>query len=841
VTELKKYRHVGILLLIWLAGAACDFLWLAVDNSVPDWDRADYLTGTLNYWHALQQPRWLDGEWWRSFWLLSTKIPPFTYIAAAIVQSLFGTGVDQAMLVNLLFSGVLLVAVYGLGVELFGAEVGLWAALLCQVLPGLYRFRLDFLLDYPLTAVVCLSFWCLTVWWGKGRGARTRREQRLWAIAFGVSLGLALLVKQTALFFLLIPTIWVVVESVVRRKWERVLQLVGAMVVALAICGPWYRVNWLFVLTAGKRATIDSAIAENDPALNTFAAWTYYWQVLPYQVSWLLLIVPIVGLLLYGWRRSHKGQINPGFGWLIVFWLGSYLLCSLNVNKDSRYVLPYLPVVALFLAYGLTSWAGRWRRSIRWGTLGLAVLLMLLNLYPVGRGNALTDIFSPHAQHYAYLQPELPHRQVIDEIVRQQPYLRSTLGVLPSTAQINQHNFNYYGALQNFQVYGRQVGTKKKQIRQDARALDWFLTKSGDQGSISDTQALMVAAVERSPDFQLQKSWQLPDASVLKLYHRRVIPIEVQPLLEGAGEMGGAGGAGGAGGERNGIKLSRVTVPANSPPGVPVPVTYEWVGSWDELRSGLVLLNWENQEVTTSSQSGWLHDRALGMGTLYSSATPQANKKFQLVERLAMLPPKATLAGTYTLKSATYLNRYTGESYAISVPPVTLEIDANSKPVPAPELDLATQLRTLAASLPQGIKAIDPIFAEVARINQYDPIQDYLKQIELTTNYRLRVQPQNPNLAYALALSNVLQRDVAGAIAALEQVTKLDSQNPYAHAYLAFVRLYNFQPQSAQLSINKALTLNPNSKELQILDGIAALMQGNLIKAWNYLHLIQSL
>ena len=53
MTELKKYRHVGILLLIWLAGAACDFLWLAVDNSVPDWDRADYLTGTLNYWHAL--------------------------------------------------------------------------------------------------------------------------------------------------------------------------------------------------------------------------------------------------------------------------------------------------------------------------------------------------------------------------------------------------------------------------------------------------------------------------------------------------------------------------------------------------------------------------------------------------------------------------------------------------------------------------------------------------------------------------------------------------------------------------------------------------------------------
>ncbi|KJH72291.1 phospholipid carrier-dependent glycosyltransferase [Aliterella atlantica] len=821
MTELIKYRQLGILLLIWLVGAAGDLLWLALDNAVPDWDRADYLTGSLNYWHALQQVRWLDGDWWRSFWLLSSKIPPFTYTAAGAIQSWVGTGVDRAMLVNLLFSGVLLSAVYGLGVELFDAEVGLWAAGLCQLMPGLYRLRLDFLLDYPLAAVVCLCFWCLTVW--RERTAKTRREEGTWwwAIAFGASFGVALLVKQTALLFLLIPIVWVGVEAVVGKRWKLLLQLAVALVVALAICGFWYRVNWLFVLTSGKRATIDSAIAENDPALDSLAAWSYYWQVLPYQVSWLLLVVPIGGWLLFGWwrsRRREKKFFDARFGWLMVFWLGAYLLCSLNVNKDSRYVLPYLPVVALFLAYGLRFWAGR-LAAVRWVTLGFAGLLMLLNLYPVGGlGNALTAVFSPYAQHYAYLKPELPHRQVIGEIVRQQPYLRSTLGVLPSTAEFNQHNFNYFGALQNFQVYGRQVGTREKQIDRDARSINWFLTKSGDQGSVSDVQAKMVAAVERSPDFQLDRSWQLPD-STLNLYRRRVIPVEVQE-----------------GGHR-GIALSQVTVPASSPPGVAVPVTYEWSGSWDNLRSGLVLLSWENQQNAT----GWLHDRALGMGNLYSGTALQGDRQFHVTERLAMLPPQDTPPGIYTLKSATYLNRFTGESYAISVPPVKLEINSASKAVSAPELDLATQLRTLAASLPQGTKVIESIFAEVARINQYDPIQDYLKQVELTMKYRLKSEPANPAWAYALALSEVLQRDVDGAIAALEQVTKLDEQNPYAHAYLAFVRLYNFQPRFAQISIDRALTLNPNIKELQLLDAIAALMQGNLIKVWHYLPLIKSL
>lgn len=167
----NRNRCLLTLGLIWLVGAVGDRVWFALDRSIPAWDQADYLTGSLNYTHALQQPQWFNSEWWTSFWLLSSKIPPLTYIVTAIVQNLVGTGPDQATLVNLLFSAILLGSVYGLGVQLFSVNVGLWAAGLCQVLPGLYRFRLDFLLDYPLTAVVTLSFWCLTVWKERGRKA----------------------------------------------------------------------------------------------------------------------------------------------------------------------------------------------------------------------------------------------------------------------------------------------------------------------------------------------------------------------------------------------------------------------------------------------------------------------------------------------------------------------------------------------------------------------------------------------------------------------------------------------------------------------------------------------
>lgn len=845
----KRNQFQGLLIvgIIWLLGLLSDRIWFAVDHLIPAWDQADYLTGTLNYWQALQHPQWFSSEWWTSFWLISSKIPPLTYIAAAIIQNIFGTGADQATIVNLVFSGILLGSVYGLGVQLFSVEVGVWAAGLCQILPSLYQSRLDFLLDYPLTAAVTLSFFCLTVWKvgdrrqeiAEKKGVNkylTRHssiDQWLWAAAFGVSFGLALLVKQTALFFLLTPLVWVAVAAIRKRKWQSIFQLIGGLLLSVAVFGPWYRTNWLLVLTSGKRATIDSAIAEGDPALNTLAAWTYYWKNLPAQVSWLLLLVPIVGLILY-WKQANKRvstfYLSPlasrpsPFIWLTVFWIGAYLLNSLNINKDARYVLPYLPVVALFLAYGLTSWGGRWRHYIRWVTVGLAVMLMFLNIYPVGGVvEPITQILSPNAQHYAYLGTPLPHQQVIEEIIQTEPYLRSTLGVLPSTAEINQHNFNYYGALKDFQVYGRQVGTKTNQIDQDARSLDWFVTKTGNQGSVPEAQAAIVQNIEKSPNFQLSKTWALPDSSNLKLYHRRIPSVQITPVT---GKT-----------QKNKITLSQVTVPQQAPPGVPVPVTYKWRGSWEQLQSSLIILTWQNQAIPTTHR--WLHDHSIGMGTLQSSfVSANQSSDFEVIEEMAMLPPADIQAGIYTLK-ATYLNEQTGENYLIPVPPVTLKIEPKAAAIPAPELDLVTQLRTLATVLPKGIDALGPVFDEIARINQYDPVQDYLVQAQQSLEYRLKLEPQNLNWAYALALSRILKQQAKEAIAALERVTQLDSQNPYAYAYLAFVHLYDWHGAAAQSALSHARALSPNLPELQTLSGVAALMQGNLVKAWHYLSILR--
>lgn len=51
----KKFNSLLILGIIWFLGAVCDRIWFALDRSIPAWDQADYLTGTLNYWQALRE------------------------------------------------------------------------------------------------------------------------------------------------------------------------------------------------------------------------------------------------------------------------------------------------------------------------------------------------------------------------------------------------------------------------------------------------------------------------------------------------------------------------------------------------------------------------------------------------------------------------------------------------------------------------------------------------------------------------------------------------------------------------------------------------------------------
>ena len=808
-----------ILGLIWLASNVCDRLWLSLDHSVPAWDQSNHLTKSLQYFYSLNSPEIFNGEWWRNFWMISTKYPPLTYIIGAFFQKIFGLGNDQALLSNLLYNGILIISVYIIGKTLFSPQVGLWSAGLTLLFPRLYQTRLQFLIDTPLMTLTVACFCCLTLWKFEGN----RGKQWLWTIIFGVCWGLALLTKQSVMFFLFTPLVYLGITYLWSKKWERILQLWVSFLVSSLLWFPWYRTNWIYLFSTVQNSNAIPATYEGDPPLNTIAAWTYYWQDLPLAVGWVLLLVPLVGLLLHLLGKFPKSKDNidnkkvlKSLKWLGIYFGGSYLICSAIFNKDTRYIMSYLPILAIFLSYGLTQWRGKWQ-PVQWVTVIVAMFVMITNLFPISGTEKFSLFLSPGVSFRPYLGEEIPVENIIETAHEITPYQIINLGVIANTDSINHNTINYYGQLANSQVYGRELGNKEDYIEQDSNSFDWFISKTGDNGFARENQLKFAETLNNNPKFNLVKTWEMSDKSSVNLYHRKQASVEIKPITQSVSK----------------IRLNNILLPEEASSNFPIPITYEWSGNWQALQQGIVLLSWYPKEAN-NNEIVWIHDHGIGEGMLWGNFGD--NKGFKVTENMAMLPGKNIKDGDYILK-ATYLNRKTNESYLIPVPDVTLTINNNLSPIPSPELDLGTQLRNASIHLSEGISGLDTIFSKVGRFNQYDPIQDYLKQAEITLKYRLDHDRQNHQLnwTYGLVLSQVLQEDPQGAIAALKQLIEIAPNNPYHHAYLAFVYLYNWQPKAAEMTLKPALEMQQNHKEFKTLKGISALMQGHLIEGWKLL------
>lgn len=816
-----------LLLLLWLGVSLIEALWLWQDQAPPRWDQADHLTRALNYWRLWQQPALYDDGWWRSLWQLSPSYrAPFVYLMTVPLLQGLGRGFDQAVLVNSVFHALLLVLVYALGQRLFDRRTGLWAAAASSLVPIFWLQRTDYLLDYGLVLCVLLGFTCLSYWRTAGPWGRW-----LWALGFGVGLGLTVLTKPTGILFFVVPLGWLAVGALRRSLGSGlafVIQGILAAAIALLICGPWIQTNWLTILTSSGSSSGGWVANELDPA-SPRSIWSYYARMLPRMISPMLLWGGLLAWLsgLLAWRAGllqpvvseTKARAQP-WPWLLAFGVGTYVLLSLIANKDPRHSLPWVPVVVIILVRGFTAWRGRQWRWLWLGLLGSMLLLAIATLFPVAQV-PIAQVPGLKLVRHPYRGPAWPHPAVIETVLAADPYLRSTIGVLPNTEQVNPMNVDFYGALQDFQVFGREVGFSPEFASRDARSLSWVLTKSGEQGpqsSDNPAKANLQSQVEQSPAYQTAGTWPLPDGTDLTLYRRQPAVVEAALLSTSPAQ----------------VQLVAVTTPTAANTGSTVAVTYGLEGPWAELADGLLLLSWQSDR--PDSPPVWIHDHGIGLGNLYAGATtPDPNQALAVTERLGMLIPAEVPSGTYRL-SAQYLNRRTRAIYPLALPrPIELTIRpgpaAPTAPTAAaPEADLVGQLHQLSQGLANG--QLEPIFNTVSRINQYDPLQDYLAQAEAAMVQRSQLEPSRLEWAYTRLMAQVLQQRAEAAIATLTQITQVAPNNPYHWLYLGFVQLYRWHPGEANQALSQAEQLEPDLPELKLLQAIAAAQRLNLPRAW---------
>jgi 4-amino-4-deoxy-L-arabinose transferase-like glycosyltransferase len=796
---IKLSSHQLILTIIIAIAATIQIIWLLLDRSVPTWDDASHLTNALNYYRVISHIQLFSATWWHELWAQSPSYTaPLIYILTVPFLAILGKAVSSAILVNILFITILVCTIYALSKSVFNTQISLWASGLCLMFPALLNVQTMYLLDYGIVSMCCLTFLTLTRW----KNAITRRQSWQWSLIFGITFGCLMLSKPTGFLFLLFPSIYLLGSFIRARRWLGIVQFGVVLIISWSIYGNWFSQNWLTVITSAMGANAMGK-AEGDPGGDTLAGWLYYIRMLPDLISLPILIVTTGLVLLWVFKKQPIGNLlkNPHAVWLLIYCFGGYLFCSLATNKDSRFILPIFPVIGIFIAASFHLFQTTWASKLRWATVGITGSIVLLNLFGIaGLDNVLKIPYIGYSLIHRIELKSFPHHQIIEAIVKEQPYLRSTIGVLASSRDLNAENLNLYGSLADFQVYARyfvnSTTDKPALIEKDLKSLNWYITKTGSNGYINPK---ILPAIEQNPQVQLDRTWQMPDTSIVKLYRRQQLPIVVEPITTPIPK----------------VRLEKVTIsPASE---LAVNTSYQLSGDRELLQHGLLLLTWQSQDRT------WHHDRAIGLGNLYLQHSDLHS--FRVTENSVMLPSATSPLTGYQL-TATYLDRQTGTTYPLSVP----KIEVRSTVTNLFEPDPLSKLHQLSKLFALG--KIDPVFSELNTLNQYDPTQDYLAQAQQALTYRIEHGESQLELKYTLALTQVLQRQIEPLLANLTSISQQDPQNPYAWMYLGFVRLYHWQPQAAETAFRIAGRLPAPPPELATLKVISALFRFNFFEVW---------
>ncbi len=122
----SDYLLLGALI---LAIAAANLIWAHLETRPPHWDMGRHLLYSLKY-----KDDFLSGN--IPYWIGAYRYyPPFLYWITAPFYTLFGTGTLIAVLSIQVWMGILVLATYGIGKQLWGRGTGLLAALFRAVLP----------------------------------------------------------------------------------------------------------------------------------------------------------------------------------------------------------------------------------------------------------------------------------------------------------------------------------------------------------------------------------------------------------------------------------------------------------------------------------------------------------------------------------------------------------------------------------------------------------------------------------------------------------------------------------------------------------------------------------
>ncbi len=221
---------------------------------------------------------------------------------------------------------------------------------------------------------------------------RLVRDGRMMPILAGLTLGLMLLTKQSALALFPLPLLGLFLGRASLGQWLR--QSLVVVAVAALLGGWWYVRNWSLYGDPMGLETFQESFGGGVATMASWQTWSeggwnllrsswglFGWMTVPlpigaYYILRATLAVALAGLLAGAgsdlWRgRGHAAIVLLAALGLVGGWIVVFALSTRNVAWPGRFIFPAAPALAALLAVGL------WTVLPRRGLLVLAVLSLI--------------------------------------------------------------------------------------------------------------------------------------------------------------------------------------------------------------------------------------------------------------------------------------------------------------------------------------------------------------------------------------------------------------------------------------------------------------------------------
>jgi len=314
-------------------------------------------------------------EWSRRLDLSYYSKGPMIAYLIHLGTSLFGDTVFGIRFMAVLFSGLSSILTYSLGKNMYDEKVGLFSAIIIQIIPLFSTYGILFTIDSPF-----IFFWMSSLFLFREAVGQSQisnlKSQKYW-ISLGLSIGLGLLTKYTMAFFYLCACLFLAVSAEKRR----LLLTRGpyiALLISLIVFSPVMLWNaqhdWVTLKHTAGQAHIAQGI---QLSLKSFAEFigSQFGVITP-----LLLILMIISVL-----KLRREQEGPYLFWFSIPVLAFFLLKSIQAKVQANWALPgYITGIISFSAIYLRRFDtdGKGKKILVSASLIMSLILTSIAHYP---------------------------------------------------------------------------------------------------------------------------------------------------------------------------------------------------------------------------------------------------------------------------------------------------------------------------------------------------------------------------------------------------------------------------------------------------------------------------